>query len=132
VLVTASYARLRTRVTDAGSGGPTFALGGALIRRPADQGAATVRYLLPRQGTLAVTGSYFGRRDDVDFSKFQRVRLGGYATLDAAADLPLGAGARAPLALTLRADNLLGRQYQAVQGYRAPGRVLLAGVRLGR
>jgi vitamin B12 transporter len=133
--VSASYTRLRTRVTEPGAGGATFTQGAALIRRPATQGAATVQGRLPRQGTLALTGTYFGRRDDVDFSRFPspRVRLGGYALFDLAADVPVLSGrGRVPAALTARVDNVLDREYQAVQGYLAPGRVVLVGVRVGR
>lgn len=133
--VRASYARLRTRVTDPGAGGATFTRGAALIRRPATQGAATVQTRLPNGGTFAVTGTYFGRRADVDFSRFPspRVQLGGYGLADLAADVPVFAGAgRLPAAVTARVDNLFDRQYQAVQGYLAPGRVVLVGVRVGR
>ncbi len=134
--LSASYTRLRTRVTEPGAGGATFALGQRLIRRPDQQGALTARYLLPGAGTLAVTTTYFGRRDDVDFRLFpaERVRLGGYALVDFAADVPLPvrAASRLPVALTARVDNLLGRDYQAVRGYVAPGRTVLVGVRAGR
>jgi vitamin B12 transporter len=133
--LSASVTRLRTRVTDPGAGGATFTRGAALIRRPALQGAATLQTRLPRMGTLAATGTYFGRRDDVDFSRFPspRVRLGGYGLVDLAADVPVVAGAaRVPAALTARVDNLFDREYQAVQGYLAPRRAVLVGVRVGR
>jgi vitamin B12 transporter len=134
--LTASYTRLRTRVTDPGAGGATFVLGERLIRRPDHQGALTARYLLPRAGTVAVTTTYFGRRDDVDFRAFPatRVRLGGYALVDLAADLPLpvAAATRLPVAVTARVDNVFDRGYQAVQGYLAPGRMVLVGARVGR
>jgi outer membrane cobalamin receptor len=63
------------------------------------------------------------------------VRLPGYATVDAAAEvgLPSFSGATA-VTLTARVENALGRRYQSVFGYDAPGRVLLLGARatLGR
>jgi outer membrane cobalamin receptor len=60
------------------------------------------------------------------------VVLGGYATLDLAADVRLfDAGARSPVALTARVENALDRAYEGVKNFPAPGRTVLLGFRVG-
>ncbi len=136
VSVVAAYTYLRTRVVDPGaSGPPSFARDSALLRRPAHVATATATYRVPRRGALSLTSSYVGTRTDVDFAAFPspRVTLGGYARLDAAADVQVTqpAGRRPGVALTLRVDNALDRAYEPVKRYEAPGRVVLVGARFG-
>jgi vitamin B12 transporter len=129
-----SYTYLRTRVTNAGNGASgTFVLGDRLIRRPTHAGSVTASAPVARRGTVALTANYFGERGDRDFRSFpaKAVSLGGYATVDGSADVRVLDRATAPLALTLRVENALDREYQAVQGYASPGRAILAGVRIG-
>ena len=129
----AQYSYTATRVLDAGPGASgTFVTGQALLRRPTRAASATLDYLAARRGTLAVTMSHVGSRDDRDFTTFpaREVMLPAYTTLDvgASADLPLPS--RAPrLALTARLENALARRYQSVYGYDAPRRVVMLGGR---
>ena len=60
------------------------------------------------------------------------VVLGGYATVDATAEMRvLDAGPRTPLSVTLRIENALDRRYEAVKNFPSPGRTVLVGLRLG-
>ena len=132
----ASYTYLRSRVVDPGaSGAPSFVRDSTLLRRPSQQAAATLAYRAPRRGALALTTTYVGARADADFSKFPspRVQLGGYAKYDLAGELQLlpSRGRIPSAALTLRVDNAFDRTYEAVKNYRAPGRVVLVGARVG-
>jgi vitamin B12 transporter len=134
--VVASYTFLRTRVVDPGaSGPPSFARDSALLRRPAHTATATATYRLPRRATFALTSSYVGARTDADFALFPspRVELGGYAKFDAVADVQVTQpdGRRPGVALTLRVDNALDREFEPVRRYLAPGRVVLVGARFG-
>lgn len=133
--ITGSYTRLRTRVTNPGTAS-TFAAGKSLIRRPDRSASGTARFFLPAAATLAVTTTYVGARDDYDFANFPftRVRLGGYATSDLSAELPVArAGAyRVPVTLTFRGENIFDRTYEPVRGYRPLGRTLFVGARVGR
>ena len=60
-----------------------------------------------------------------------RRALDAYTKLDLSAALPLRGlwSDLAPVALTLRADNVMGTHYQSVAGFDTPGRMLLAGLR---
>lgn len=130
----ASYTYLRTRVTDAGTGASgTFVLGERLLRRPTHAASVTASAPLARRGSASVTVNYVGERDDRDFRPFPAVPvvLGGYATTDASVDVRVIDRPASPVALTLRVENVFDRAYQAVQGFAAPGRTVLAGVRVG-
>ena len=134
--VAASYARSDTRVTDAGlqsGAGATFVAGNRLLRRPADLAALAVSHTLPPGGSVALRVNYTGRRDDRNFNTFPATPLvlPAFTTVNLAAEVPVvrGAGASA-LTLTARAENMLGRKYEPVYGFRAPGRTVLLGARI--
>ncbi len=134
--VTASYTRLRTRAVDAGfdtSATGAFRPGAPLLRRP-DHAASLMGAWRPRGRIgLDVAARWIGARDDLDFASFTRVTLPGYAQLDAGAEVGLTRdGVPVPLRATLRVTNLLDADYEAVRGYRSPGRAFLAGVRVGQ
>ena len=101
--------------------------GRPLLRRPRWSGSITAsgRLAARLRGDLAVIWS--GERPDVDPSTFARVQTAGFLTADAALAWRL-----APRTwLTVRATNLADRTYQEVAGYPAPGRRVIAGIRLG-
>jgi vitamin B12 transporter len=78
--------------------------------------------------------NYVGERDDRDFGTFpaKPVVLGGYATLDLAGEYRVfGASTRSPVAVTVRVENALDRDYEGVRNFSAPGRTVLAGLRVG-
>jgi vitamin B12 transporter len=133
--VRTAYTYLHSRVDDAGYGaGGTFVLGERLLRRPTHTGSLSAARAFGARASASATVTYVGERDDRDFGAFPAtaVVLGGYATVDASADVRvLDAGSRAPLALTLRVENALDRPYEAVRNFPAPGRTVLVGLRLG-
>ena len=100
--------------------------GEPLLRRPEWSGAYTLTgsFWHRVRGDLTVT--YLGSRWDVDPATFARVELGGSATVD----LAIGWQALDALELTVRAVNLLDREYQSARGYPAPGRRVMGGLRL--
>ena len=100
--------------------------GDPLLRRPEWSGAYTLTgsFWPKLRGDLTVL--YLGSRWDVDPITFERVELGGSATVD----LALAWQILDWLELTGRAINLLDREYQTVRGYPAPGLRLMGGLRL--
>ena len=127
VRVVVQYTALRTSAADSGFDGTVFAPGQRLLRRPTHGGSASVEWL----GSRAVLGfrvSAVGSRDDLDFGTFptQRVVLPAYGRVDLWGAAPL-AGA---VALTVRADNVTGTRYAEIEGFPAPGRRVLVGVRV--
>jgi outer membrane receptor protein involved in Fe transport len=84
------------------------------------------------RGTVSARVSYTGRRDDIDFATFRRGTLPSYVLVNLAGELALLRRADRPgrVSLTLRADNVLDRQYQPFYGFRAPGATVLAGLRI--
>jgi len=132
VVAGAGYTGLRTEVTDAGFGEDRqFLDGKPLLRRPAHHLTGALSW---RDGpvTAALQAAYIGTRSDLDFTdpaewQGRRVELKPYSTVDVSLGYALGA-----VELDLRADNLLGTQYQEVYNFPAPGRLLTLGVRATR
>ena len=65
-----------------------------------------------------------GVRTDYDINTFSRTQLAAYNVVNLTADYALDKR----LDLTLRADNLLNKDYMVAHGYNNPGRVLLVGL----
>ena len=101
-------------------------LGEPLLRRPEWSGAYTLTGSFWHKVRGDLTVLYLGSRWDVDPVTFERVELGGSATVD----LALGWQVLDALEITVRAVNLLDREYQAVRGYPAPGCRVMGGLRL--
>lgn len=129
---------LRTRVDDAGfqsGAGATFVQGGRLLRRPplTVSGGVQLQRLPHTRLDLALTR--VGVRDDRDFSGFPAtaVELAAYTRADIGGEYALapGAGFWRSTVLTVRLENVFGAGYEEIANFRAPGRVLLAGVRVG-
>jgi vitamin B12 transporter len=129
--VSGAYTRLLTEVTDAaGAGSLEFLDGERLLRRPSDALRMLAAYQMPGAAHLSLAATAVGPRDDIDFSVFDRVRLPGYWTLDASAEVPVLHAARGSrLALTSRIENALDADYETVVGFPARGRTLFVGVR---
>ena len=135
--LSASYTRLRTRVSDAGaSTSPGFAAGERLIRRPSHSGRIGVTWRAGTRATLSATTLFVGGRDDVDFSAFPalRVRLPAYRLVDLSADVAILEPARhgVGVAFTARLENALDESYDTVIGFPGRGRTLYAGGRVHR
>jgi len=131
LLLSAQYTYLHTVTQDSGYDG-TFEKGKSLLRRPAHSGSVSAEWRAPRR-SFGARLLYVGARDDLDFSSFPaaRVALAAYARLDLWGTFGLMTGAGRPsLALTVRAENVSGAQYQEILGFQAPGRRLLVGARV--
>lgn len=125
-----------TRVVDAGfdsGASANFVAGQGLIRRPTH---VSTLQLLRKFGATTVSASVVrtGEREDRSFAMFPAtpVELPAYTTVDLAGDVPLPARLLRGARLTLRAENLANVGYEAISGFRAPGRVLYAGLKLQR
>lgn len=126
-----------TRVVDAGfetSPNANFVQGGRLIRRPAHVTTVEARRDLGWLGQLSLTAIRTGAREDRDFATFPAtvVMLRAFTTVDLALDLGLPLLPLPEARLLLRAENLGNVDYQQIAGFRSPGRVLYAGLRLER
>ena len=134
---TASYVATRTRAEEGGAApAQAYAVGERLLRRPTHTASATVAWTRAGLGTFAAALFAAGTRDDLRFNDdftTDRIVLPGYATVDLSADVGLRGVARsfAASALTLRVENALDKRYVQTVGYPAPGRRVLAGVRIG-
>ena len=134
--VTAGYTHLRTRVADAGAAtDPTapYVTGERLLRRPNDQFTLTVGFRPGGRASLNAHVTYVGNRADVDFQNFVRVLAPAYTTVDLSGEFMLWRGAphSAAVTLTARIENAMNARYAPIYGFRAPGRAVLAGVRIG-
>jgi vitamin B12 transporter len=133
-----SVTRLETKVVERGfSTAPTASLveGQPLLRRPRLSGSARLGYRGIERLSLDGVVTYVGKRDDRRFHNFptptEAVTLGDYALVDLSGNYSLRMPPGRPdVSLTLRASNILDRHYESVAGYRTPGRMVLAGVRL--
>lgn len=131
--VNAAATFMETRVTDAGTGeDPSLVNDQRLLRRPDLRANASVVY---SAGSFNFTGAvtYVGERDDLDFNSYPsaRVTLQSYATVDAGVRYTALSLGSIPLAVTLRAANLLDQRYQETFGFPSPGRSLHIGVDVG-
>ena len=132
----AGYTYLDTEVVDAGFAegpGATFVEGAALLRRPRHTVAGTAFYRVSARVGVDVGLRRVGEREDRDFSSFPAtpVILPAYTVLDISASFDIaGGGGRPGFALTARAENLLGTEYEEIWGFPAPGRGLYFGGRV--
>ncbi|MGD8727768.1 MAG: TonB-dependent receptor [Gemmatimonadales bacterium] len=134
----AAYTYLETEVRDGGfddGPGGSFVAGQRLLRRPTHAVSLVASQGLGERATVTGSVRYVGDRDDRNFTVFptERVILPSYVTVDLAGELTVwrGASGRPELDLTARVVNLLDEDYREVYGFLTPGRVLLAGVRMG-
>lgn len=132
--VNAAATFLETRVTDAGTGeDPSLVNDQRLLRRPDVRANASVVYSI---GAYNFTGAmtYVGERDDLNFNTYPsaRVTLDAYTTVDAGVRYTALSLGSMPLAVTLRAVNLLDQRYEETFNFPSPGRSLHIGVEVGR
>lgn len=133
VRTSASYAWLDTEVQDAGfheGPGAVFVDGQPLIRRPEHSFSASAAISAGPRAAVDLAFRWVGEREDRDFSTWPAtpVVLPAYSAIDLAVKVRLAGtdGARAAY-LTIRAENLLDRQYEEVRGFPAPGRGVYVG-----
>ena len=114
---------------------PTYAgslkVGDALIRRPTHSSTLGLAYSTYHGRTFGVDAAYVGKRPDIDFSKFPSptLTLPSHVRVDVSGVTPLlKQSGWHSLLLTARVENALGKKYQDVIGFPAPGRVILVGL----
>ena len=115
--VAVSYAYLETEITEDEFGRE----GQRLLRRPAHTASATASYIRER-ASLFATVQRVGSRHDVGY-----VELPWYTTVDLGGEYRLLQRPSFELGLTARVESALDEEYEAVLGYRAPGRRALFG-----
>jgi vitamin B12 transporter len=130
------FTHLDTRVLTAGfdtTTGGLYHLGQQLIRRPTTSWNGAFTAASPGLGSLDLRVSYVGPRADRDFRPYPAlpVTLPPYTLVELGGSYPIatGPGGRGTT-LTLRVQNLTDARYQSVFNFRAPGRMILVGLRL--
>lgn len=127
----------RTSVEQAGfdtTASATFVAGGRLLRRPTHLTTLQLSRAVAGLGQFSALVVRTGEREDRDFSSFPAgvVNLGGFTTVDLAAELTLPATLGRDARLVIRADNATNVAFTQVSGFQSPGRILYAGLRLQR
>lgn len=130
----ASATWLRAVVSELASGYKGSAkVGDELLRRPRKSGHLSLWFTAGDGASAVLSARHVGKRPDLDFRTFpsNRVILPGVTVADLAGSFPLFRNGRAPMALTLRVDNIFDKEYQEVFNFDAPGRRFLVGGRVG-
>ena len=120
-----------TAVSSAYSG--SLKPGDALIRRPTHSASLRIGHSTRHNTTFDLVASYVGKRPDVDFAQFPSptLTLPSYVRVDLSAQHPLITLPNYDaLSLTARVENVLGKKYEEIVRYPAPGRVIFVGVAL--
>jgi len=137
IQLTANYTWLDTEVEDAGfheGEGATFVAGEPLLRRPRHTAGASASVQVASAARFEVGLRRTGDRADRDFSTFPAtpVTLPAYTVVDLAAEIEVVAAraGRPGFQLTVRAENLMGAEYEEVWGFAAPGRGVYVGGRV--
>ena len=133
-VLAASYTRLRTRVIDAGfQTAPTdnFVRGEPLLRRPRDRAHVALTHRATPRARFGVSATYVGERTDRSFERWPAIAdtMPAFTKVDASLELDLGDRVAAPLALTIRLDNVANARYEEIRNYVAPGRTIYVGLR---
>lgn len=129
----ASLTLLKAVVSEIGSGYQGNAqVGDELLRRPRRSGDLSVSWAGSDGASAVLRARHIGDRPDFDFRTFPspRVTLPSVTVADVSASLPVLRGARTPVVLTIRVDNVFDKDYQEVFNFDAPGRRILIGGRI--
>lgn len=132
-----SHTWTATRVVDAGfetSPNANFVQGGRLIRRPEHVSSLQLTRRLGGRGSVSASLLRTGEREDRDFATFPAtvVMLRAFTTLDLGAELRVPFAGATDARLLLRAENVGNVGFEQIAGFRSPGRILYAGLRLER
>ena len=100
----------------------------SLLRRPEWSSSWTLSGRIGERLRGDVAAFFVGARAEVDGSTFARKQVGGYTT----GNLALAYEVLDGLEITARVHNLADRDYEEVDGYPAPGRRFLGGIRWSR
>jgi vitamin B12 transporter len=136
-IIAVNYSYLDTKTTKSGfdkSTGANYVVGERLIRRAPNTVTASVARLFGAGGSVTLLATRTGERDDRDFAVYpaKAITLPAYTKVDLSTVIPVGRTTAGAFSLVARADNLLGVTYTEIAHFTAPGRVLYAGLRVGR
>ena len=97
-----------------------------LLRRPQNKVGLYTSYSINPKANINADVIWVGKREDIDFSTYQRIELKGYFLINLAAHYHVFDFVR----LNLRIENLLDTEYEEVYGYGTAGFSVLAGINL--
>ena len=137
VTLSGGYTYTATRSTKAGfdsTTGASYVPGQPLIRRPKNSWNLSALQSYANGSRLTLVAAYVGERADRDYVPYPAVpsTLPGYTKVDFSFVQPLPSRIRGGVTLEGRVDNLFDAKYDEVMHFRAPGRMLFIGVRVGK
>jgi vitamin B12 transporter len=137
VTLSGSYTYTDTRTTKVGfdsTTGASYVPGQPLIRRPKNAWAISALQTYGNGSQLTLVAAYVGQRADRDYVPYPAVpvTLPGYTKVDFSFVQPLPSHIRGGVALEGRVENVFNTQYQEIDHFAAPGRMLFIGLRIGR
>lgn len=97
-----------------------------LLRRAKNKSSLDVNYRFLGKGNVNISAVYVGRRDDYDYSAYERVRLDSYTLVNLAASYDITKNIR----ISGHVDNLTDEEYEEVLGYGTAGISAYAGLTL--
>ncbi len=137
VTLSGSYTYTDTKTTKIGfdsTTGASYVPGQPLIRRPKNAWAVSALQTYGNGSQLTLVAAFVGQRADRDFVPFPAVpvTMPGYTKVDFSFVQPLPSHIRGGLAIEGRVENLFNTQYQEIDHFQAPGRMLFIGLRIGK
>ena len=137
VTLSGSYTYTDTKTTKIGfdsTTGASYVPGQPLIRRPKNAWAVSALQTYGNGSQLTLVAAFVGQRADRDYVPYPAVpvTLPGYTKVDFSFVQPLPSHIRGGVALEGRVENLFNAQYQEIDRFAAPGRMLFIGLRIGR
>jgi len=99
-----------------------------LLRRPKNRLSLSLNYTFAQKAVLHLSFNYSGKRDDIFFSGWTstRVTMNPYTLVNAAFSYSI----LKDLAVFIRLDNLLNKEYEIIKGYGTPGFSVYGGIKL--
>jgi vitamin B12 transporter len=137
VTLSGSYTYTNTRTTQIGfdsTTGASYVPGQPLIRRPKNAWTISALQSYSNGARLALVAVFVGERADRDYVPYPAVpvTLPSYTKVDFSFVQPLPSHIRGGVSIEGRIDNLFDTQYQEIDHFQAPGRMLFVGVRIGK
>ncbi len=137
VTLAGSYTYTATRTTQIGfdsTTGASYVPGQPLIRRPKNAWNVSALQTYANGSRLSLVAVFVGERADRDYVPYPAVpvTLPGYTKVDFSFMQPLPSHIRGGVSLEGRVDNLFNTQYQEIDHFQAPGRIISIGIRIGK
>lgn len=137
VTLAGSYTYTATRTTKIGfdsTTGASYVPGQPLIRRPRNAWNLSALQTYGNGSRLTLVTTFVGARADRDYVPYPAVpvTLPGYTRVDLSFVQPIPSHIRGGVSLEGRVENLFDAQYEEIDRFPAPGRMLFIGVRIGK